>query len=246
MRSDTKSSRHRSPEPAEWRSRDIPAWIAHWALWLTAAAQSAVFVLWPGFYANQFNEESGFVEIATNALGLLADVLGASLALRPPLPILRGFRYWFAILALGMVFFVGEEVSWGQHVFGWSTPGAWADLNRQQETNLHNLAGNEWFDTIPRSAVVYGILAAAIAALSFRRRGRLDRFAARWNWFVPTGAVLSAAALVFVVRMPRQLGLHAFPYPREQQELYIAAFFALYMGSVLVRSRHLASQAQVI
>lgn len=44
-------------------------------------------------------------------------------------------------LLLGLFFFVcaGEEISWGQRIFGWDTPEAWQELNAQKETNLHNL-----------------------------------------------------------------------------------------------------------
>ena len=42
---------------------------------------------------------------------------------------------------LGAFFFVafGEEASWGQHWFGFSTPEGLKKLNAQEETNLHNL-----------------------------------------------------------------------------------------------------------
>jgi hypothetical protein len=35
----------------------------------------------------------------------------------------------------------GEEISWGQRIFGWGTPEFLGELNAQNETNLHNL----WF-----------------------------------------------------------------------------------------------------
>jgi hypothetical protein len=42
---------------------------------------------------------------------------------------------------LGTLFFMafGEEISWGQRMFGWETPAQWAAMNVQGETNLHNL-----------------------------------------------------------------------------------------------------------
>lgn len=45
------------------------------------------------------------------------------------------------ILGIGIFFIVcaGEEISWGQRVFGWETPQSFADANEQGETNLHNL-----------------------------------------------------------------------------------------------------------
>jgi hypothetical protein len=36
---------------------------------------------------------------------------------------------------------LGEEISWGQRVFDWSTPESISELNAQNETNIHNI----WF-----------------------------------------------------------------------------------------------------
>ena len=45
------------------------------------------------------------------------------------------------ILGVGLFYIVcaGEEISWGQRVFGWETSEAFAAINEQQETNLHNI-----------------------------------------------------------------------------------------------------------
>ena len=46
---------------------------------------------------------------------------------------------WFALLAAAFFICAGEEISWGQRIFGWDTPDAIEELNAQGETNLHNL-----------------------------------------------------------------------------------------------------------
>jgi len=51
------------------------------------------------------------------------------------------------ILALLFFFFGMEETSWGQRLFGWETPAAFAELNYQSETNIHNLY-NPYFDLL--------------------------------------------------------------------------------------------------
>jgi hypothetical protein len=51
----------------------------------------------------------------------------------------------FALLALLMFVCFGEELSWGQRIFGWRTPPIFAGLNAQNETNLHNIqAVHQW------------------------------------------------------------------------------------------------------
>lgn len=51
-----------------------------------------------------------------------------------------------AYLLLGAFFFIacGEELSWGQHALGYSTPETVRELNAQDEMNLHNLW---WLDS---------------------------------------------------------------------------------------------------
>ena len=58
----------------------------------------------------------------------------------------RGWRYigklgkfWYVVLALITFVAGGEELSWGQRVFGYATPEAIAEANLQGEFNLHNL-----------------------------------------------------------------------------------------------------------
>ena len=41
--------------------------------------------------------------------------------------------------ALLMLVIAGEEISWGQRIFGFGTPSDLADLNNQDEFNLHNI-----------------------------------------------------------------------------------------------------------
>lgn len=47
----------------------------------------------------------------------------------------------YVILAIGIFFLIGEEVSWGQRIFGWETSEALREINKQEETNLHNIHG---------------------------------------------------------------------------------------------------------
>ncbi len=49
-------------------------------------------------------------------------------------------QYVFLILAFILFFGFGEEISWGQRIFGWGTPEAMKAVNVQGETNIHNLA----------------------------------------------------------------------------------------------------------
>lgn len=45
----------------------------------------------------------------------------------------------FLLLALFFLVAFGEEISWGQRIFGWETTSSYREINTQDETNLHNL-----------------------------------------------------------------------------------------------------------
>lgn len=45
--------------------------------------------------------------------------------------------------AAALLFVAGEEISWGQRIVGWETPARLAEVNRQAESNVHNVVGVE-------------------------------------------------------------------------------------------------------
>ncbi|PHR59826.1 MAG: hypothetical protein COA47_08545 [Robiginitomaculum sp.] len=67
----------------------------------------------------------------------------------------------FLGLALVSFFVAGEELSWGQWVFYWGTPDILTEINRQQETNLHNIANPRVYDAL------YYIMGYTMLGLSF-------------------------------------------------------------------------------
>ena len=56
----------------------------------------------------------------------------------------------FKVLAL--TYYLGEEISWGQHFFNWNTPEIFNEINNQNETNLHNISN--LLDQLPRTFVL--------------------------------------------------------------------------------------------
>ena len=51
------------------------------------------------------------------------------------------FSLLYLFLNFGMIFIIGEEVSWGQRIFGWETSESMRAINKQEETNIHNIEG---------------------------------------------------------------------------------------------------------
>ncbi|MCD4748239.1 MAG: hypothetical protein K8R59_02595 [Thermoanaerobaculales bacterium] len=94
---------------------------------------------------DRLEREDGLIETA-GAIFFLAAAVGffalCLFRLKGGRKALRGdFRFTLVFGLLAMLMFVcfGEEISWGQRVFGWNTPGLISDLNAQNEVNLHNL-----------------------------------------------------------------------------------------------------------
>ena len=84
--------------------------------------------------------EDGLLEYATAVAYLLSSLLAFLAARRLRALGRRGLaRFWF-LAAAGFFLIAGEEVSWGQRILGIETPEAWAAINRQEETTLHNLS----------------------------------------------------------------------------------------------------------
>ncbi len=80
--------------------------------------------------------EDGWLENITAGVFLLAGIalFAAALAERRIFP-----RCAYVIGGVALTFFGGEEISWGQRIIGFETPGFLASLNNQEEFNIHNL-----------------------------------------------------------------------------------------------------------
>lgn len=77
------------------------------------------------------------------------------------------------LIALGMFFVAGEEIAWGQHIFGWSTPKALEDINVQQETTLHNISSaHPIFVYAVMLAGLYGTIVPLVRTFGWKKRQR--------------------------------------------------------------------------
>ncbi len=103
-------------------------------LWITYWLSPEFFL---AYVLEERNREYGAVEIITVLVAFLSGMLLVYVA--------WGLwkRNWkwasgvVGVVALATVFFAGEEISWGQSFFHWSTP-AWWDQHVAYETNIHN------------------------------------------------------------------------------------------------------------
>lgn len=125
--------------------RRFVAVLAAVALIFPILSFSLLFLLRPDVII-RLAEEDGPIEWLGAAMLLLAAALfGVAFFRDPEGNALGRFRtrrnLFFLFLALVCFVGFGEEISWGQRVFGFETPALLAEHNFQSEFNFHNL---EW------------------------------------------------------------------------------------------------------
>lgn len=154
---------------AAWRVSPRLAWAMIVLPFVGAAVviASRVELSWFRF----ITKEDGPLEWPQCLLYLTASIFAAAVVVNR----VRARQYWqaalwacFALAAFGIA---GEEISWGQRVFGWSTPAEMAAINHQNETTVHNIP------VVERTlGGLLGLVAGVALALPYVvRRFDLDR-----------------------------------------------------------------------
>jgi hypothetical protein len=111
------------------------------------------------FFSNFWNE-NGFVEIMQSLI-LLISIIFLFKARKNFLQN-KMISIFLTIKILALIYYLGEEVSWGQHFFKWDSHEWFKIYNNQNETNLHNISN--LFDQVPRTLVL--IWCALIAPIT--------------------------------------------------------------------------------
>ena len=118
------------------------------------------------FYTNSaqfewFIQEDGVAEWLTVA-GLL---LGSIVCFYRLGRLMKTRSKWFLFVTFGLGLFLffaaGEEISWGQRIFGISTPEYFQQHNAQQETNLHNLV----VDGVKLNKLIFSVILVSLLSI---------------------------------------------------------------------------------
>jgi len=223
-----------------------PGWSEVW-WWLGVPVLVAIWLLvtWqivPGWYSKWVIPEGyGILEFSQFVTMVAALFIAVRLLLKP---FVRKRPFVFAITiisALSCLYTAGEEMSWGQHFFHWNTPEYWAMVNRQQETNLHNVypAFEQWPRAILEIGVVIGGIIVPIAAAIFPRI-RSNRL----SLFLPPAALLSTAVIAMLFKLTGTLSQKGYipelvHRPSEAIESYLYYFILAYLIVFARRIRQL-------
>ena len=101
------------------------------------------------FFIN-FWEENGLIENMQSLL--LVTAIFFLYKARSNYKHVKIINYFIIIKILALIYFLGEEISWGQQIFNWESPEFFENTNNQQETNLHNISN--LFNQLPRTFVL--------------------------------------------------------------------------------------------
>lgn len=189
----------------------------------------------PDFLPRMTGQERGFAEMTQEICLLIACVLGARILFDIRLALPGWLKIWVILVTLGALYALLEEMSYGQHYLNWDTPEYWKAINRQEETNLHNI--NSWFNQKPRTLLEIGVLFGGIVApllMRFRPQ-RIARLPEKLRISLPDPLLLTTALLAILPRMHERIvpvfdpDGHLFYRTSEVQELYFYYFMLLYL-----------------
>lgn len=100
-------------------------------------------------FFESFLYENGFVETLQSLL-LLISIYFLIITFKK-IGLKKIIKFFLSVKILALIYYFGEEISWGQHYFKWVSPEFFLDNNNQGETNLHNMSN--LLDQLPRTLV---------------------------------------------------------------------------------------------
>ena len=101
-------------------------------------------------FFESFLYENGFVE-NLQSLFLIVSIYFLIISFQK-FNLKKFIKIFLIIKVLALIYYLGEEISWGQHLFKWGSPEFFLDNNNQGETNLHNMSN--LLDQLPRTLVM--------------------------------------------------------------------------------------------
>jgi len=102
------------------------------------------------FFIKNLFKESGLLENLQSILLLFSILLLINIFRK--LESNNFLKIFIILKILALVYYLGEEISWGQHIFNLKSPEILVEINKQEEINLHNISN--LFNQLPRSLVI--------------------------------------------------------------------------------------------
>ena len=200
--------------------------------------------LWfaPDAYRRIFFSEQGLIELGTAAFYGVGACVAVTLSFKTRELVPKRYRVLYLLFALTALFVALEEISYGQHLFGWETPQWFSERNVQQEINLHNLFGSKPNRVLSDLAhFVFPVGFIVLPGLVVLRHGQYTPD--HWAYYIlPRGQLITVVILAGLLRVLRKLPSSALTGSNlgltELMEFYWATVILLY---VVVMWRRLIS-----
>jgi hypothetical protein len=229
---------------------DLPVWLwLYLPVGLVSLQLAAVLIFDSHTYSRLMEGEPGLIENLTVVLVLGAAITGILVFNQRRYIPSPAFRIFTIVFIAGCIYIAGEEISWGQHYLQWETPERMLEINRQKETNLHNI--HKIFGVAPKILLEWTIyLTGAYSLIRVYRKKRAYHPERDWQyWYLPTCTIIVTSALAFMYRIVDRIEnwFHLdFPVdPDEMHECLIAAFLLLYILSVYRRLGRYSEESTV-
>ena len=204
------------PSPSEEKSRkNAGALISYGVVCLNALFFGYLSTVAPRHY-EWWTDEDSWVENLTAVWFLLAGFLLFTVAWAERSSFQRGI---YVLGGIALLFVAGEEISWGQRIFGLATPDFLLDLNAQRELNVHNINAI-LFDSIYREGSL--LLSMATCAAFCCRKDRL--------FGIPLPSILLMLGFLVMLSYIPKPRIDDFVFVKEKQLLLLFTLFTLFSG----------------
>ena len=175
------------------------------------AATVVIYVWSEQFFWEVFAAEDGPVEYATAFFLLVAGIVLVGHARSLSAKQRRGAAILTAFYALLFFLAAGEEVSWGQRIFGWESGEFFQENNKQFETNFHNLVVGDMHLTktlfgpiLTICILLYLVALPLLYTRSARIAALADRFAVPVPWLRHAAVALIASVIISLIDVQRK------------------------------------------
>ena len=129
-------------------------------------------------FVKYFQSEKGIIENGTFFVLFVAIFFNIKLLIYKN-KIIKKFLYFFILFLLGLIYFAGEEINWGQQWFLWDSNDFFNKYNDQYigdttETNFHNISS--WLDQKPRFILTFFVIFGGLYLSFFNKELKLNNF----------------------------------------------------------------------
>lgn len=178
---------------------------------LTLVATVVIYFWDKEYFWRTFAAEDRLVENGTALFLLVASIVLATHAVSLGARGARVAAVLTAVYAFMFFFASGEEISWGQRIFGWQSGEFFLQNNKQEETNLHNLmVGNHQL-----ASTLFGpiltlciLLYLVVLPMLYTRMPAIahlaDRLAVPVPWLRHAGIALGASIVIALIDVNRK------------------------------------------